>query len=164
MDTSTLMSQLTADIIAKINDLQDNSELLQAVKELSAVPLNPYDRLKHEYLGADYKFPTINDIEIPTDFNPITITSHLTGISQKHTEQAIKDATTLQAQITAAALDDVNHDKIMFDEIVRTDPETVKKNIIFTELVNSVTIHDVNHRPVETLQKLLSFYTNLYLT
>jgi hypothetical protein len=39
--------------------------MLSAQQQLSAVPINPYDALKQQLFPCDYKFPTIDDVEVP---------------------------------------------------------------------------------------------------
>jgi len=150
-DTSTILNQLSAQIRQRFNDIISNSELLSAIQALSAAPAHPYERLKYQLFGEDYKFPTINDLEVPIDFDPATYNCQLTSYVQQ-THQ------TVLSSLTSIDVDSTNIDINSF-----TLPETtIKHNIQFMEIVRNLTVQDIESNPFEVAKKLTSYYVKNY--
>jgi hypothetical protein len=150
-DTSTILNQLSAQIRQRFNEIISNSELLSAMQALSAAPSHPYERLKYQLFGEDYKFPTIKDLEVPTNFDPVTYHRQLTGCVQQ-THQSVLSS------LTSIDIDSTNIDVNNF-----TLPEsTVKHNIQFMEIVRNLTVQDIESNPFEIAKKLTSYYVKNY--
>jgi len=150
-DTSTILNQLSAQIRQRFQEIISNSEILSAMQALSAAPSHPYERLKFELFGEDYKFPTIHDLEVPTDFNPITYMQQLSAKSQQTQLTMLSGLTGLDENIT-------NFNSELFTLPV----PTIKHNIQTMEIVRSLTIEDLENNPFEIARKLTSFYVKNY--
>jgi hypothetical protein len=146
MDFS-LLQQLSGSLLEKLENVTE-SQLLSALNTLSAVPAHPYDQIKYKYFGPNYEFPTFKDLPEPIDFNPHTIFTELTGIGDSL-------ETTAAQSLTSAP---VNYNK----EIIEWDENLIKKNIIFTEVVNTVKLQELMANPIGVSQKLLAYYTQLF--
>lgn len=146
MDLTTALLQLSSALQERLS-LLTNSDLLSAIRELSAVPIHPYERIKYDLFGKEYNFKTINDLEQPIDFCPNTYLCQLTGISQK-TEQ-----------MSLCALSSIQNTKpSLLETCISLEPEFLKKNIEFVEIVKTIDLKDIQTKPQELVQKLTSFY------
>lgn len=143
----TLLQHLSASLLQKLENVTE-AELLSAFNTLSAIPAHPYDQIKYKYFGPEYKFSTFEDLPEPVNFNPNTTFSELTSIGDMF-------ETTLTQSLTSLPITTNN-------EIIEWDENLVKKNIIFTEVVNSVKVHQIIANPVGVSQKLLAYYTQLF--
>ena len=148
MNLITLLSQLSGSLQHKLDNVNFQS-LLSALGELSAVPVHPYERLKYDLFGKDYEFQTINDLEQPTDFCPMTYMSKLTAISQRTKQQTLCTLSSLSGM-----------DSKTIENAVYVNPETLKRNIEFVEIVKTIDIKDIQTKPIELMQKITSFYIN----
>lgn len=146
MDLTTALLQLSSALQEKLS-LLTNSNLLSAIRQLSAVPVHPYERVKHDLFGKDYIFKTVNDIEQPTDFCPNTYLCQLTGISQK-TEQ--------MSQYALLSVENIKPN--LLETSINLEPEFLKKNIEFVEIIKTIDLKDIQTKPQELVQKLTSFY------
>jgi hypothetical protein len=150
-DTSTLLNQLSAQIRQRFNEIISNSELLSAMQALSAAPSHPYERLKYQLFGEDYKFPTINDLEVPTDFDPVTYNCQLSSCVMQTQQSILSGLSSLDVNST-----NINANSFSLPET------TVKHNIQFMEIVRNLTVQDINDNPFEIAKKLTSFYVKNY--
>lgn len=146
MDLYTTILQLSSILHDKLSTLT-NLNILSAIKELSAVPSHPYERLKYNLFGKDYSFPTIENIEIPTDFDPGTYLCQLTAISDKTNQMGL---------CALSSMD--NFTPTLFETPTIVDQDFLKRNLEFVEVVKSININDIQTKPVELMQKLTSFY------
>ena len=146
MDLTTALTQLSGFLQNKLQNTNFLS-LLSAYSELSAIPFHPYEKIKYDLFGKDYKFQTINDIEQPKDFCLATHTSRLTAISERTKQQTIN---------TVASLSNI--DSRTLENTMYVDPEILKRNIEFVEVVKTIDINDIQTKPIELMQKLTSFY------
>jgi hypothetical protein len=145
----SLLQELSGSLLEKLETVTEN-QLLSALNALSGVPAHPYDQIKYKYFGPDYQFPTFKDLPEPVDFNPVTTFSELTCIGDSFEETITQSLTCIPE----------NYNK----EVITLDDELVKKNIIFTEIVNSIKLQELVADPVKTSHKLLSYYTKLFGT
>lgn len=146
MDLTTVLMQLSSTLQEKLS-LLTNSDLLSAIRQLSALPVHPYERVKHDLFGKDYNFKTINDLDQPKDFCPNTYLCQLTGISQK-TEQ--------MSLCALSGIQDIKPN--LLETSVNIEPNFLKKNIEFVEIVKTIDLKDIQTKPLELVQKLTSFY------
>jgi len=143
----SLLQELSGSLLEKLENVTE-SQFLSALNTLSAVPAHPYDQIKYQYFGPDYKFPTFKDLPDPVNFNPRTTLAELTSIGES-LEQTI-------TQSTSGLPLNYNNESITHDS------DLIKKNIIFTEVVKTVKLHELMANPVATSHKLLSYYTKLF--
>jgi hypothetical protein len=148
MDISTILLQLSSSIQSKLT----NSNflcLLSAIKELSAVPFHPYEKIKYNLFGKDATFKTINDIELPNNFCPLTYTHKMTALGAKTNQMSLCALSGLK-----------NIESKYLETAITVDTETLKRNIEFVEIVKTINIKDINTKPIELMQKLTSYYIN----
>lgn len=149
-DTSTILNQLSAQVHQRFQEIISNSEFYSTLQALSAAPSHPYERLKWQLFGEDYKFPTINDIEIPEDFDPVTYAKQLSSCSQQTYNAAFSGFQGLSA------------DSAFNIPECTTPLTTTKHSIQFMEIVRSLTVQDIQNNPVEIARKLASYYVKNY--
>lgn len=147
-DFNLLLQQLSA-TLQKRFDSETFTNILSSIQALSGVPIHPYERLKYDLFGKDFTFKTINDIETPTDFNVETYTQQLTGIAQQTHEMSLSSLSAFSDAVQTGSLT---------AEIPLLPPDTIRHNLEFVEIVKSLSLHDVQTKPMEIAQKLTSFY------
>jgi hypothetical protein len=147
-DLGLLLQQLSATLQQRFDDIT-LTDILSSLQSLSGLPIHPYERLKYDMFGKDYTFKTINDIEAPTDFNTETYTQQLTSITQQTHEMSLSGLSAYNAAVQTGTLT---------AEMPLLPPETIRHNLEFVEIVKSLTLEDVQTKPVEIAQKLTSFY------
>jgi hypothetical protein len=143
----SLLQELSGSLLQRLGNVTE-AQLLSALNTLSAAPAHPYDQIKYKYFGPEYEFPTFKDLPEPVDFNPRTAFAELTGIGETM-EQTISQSLTCVPENTNS-------------EVITYDPELIKKNIIFSEVVKSVKMHELMANPVTTSHKLLNYYKKLF--
>lgn len=143
----SLLQELSGSLLEKLGNVTE-SQLLSALNTLSAVPANPYEQIKYKYFGPNYEFPTFKDLPAPVDFNPHTTLAELTSIGETMEQTVSQTLTSVPDRYS--------------NEVVTYDEDLIKKNIIFSEVVKSVKLHELMSNPVETSHKLLSYYTKLF--
>lgn len=155
--TTNLLAALNSHNLPKqLQEYNTIADLLSSMRTLSGIPTHPYERTKYQIFGPDHKFLTIDDIPKPENFSVEDIAKQLQNISHDFTQTALSGVSALDTYLqkdTSLFVDTIG-------EII--DPELVKKNFIFTEVVKSLTVEDIKSRPVEIAQKLTSYFVELY--
>jgi hypothetical protein len=70
------------------SQIQDLSQTL--LQGLSADPIHPYDLIKLSLFGSDYKFPTIDEIEVPEEVTPQSIVDNLKGHEKQYRQNLLE--------------------------------------------------------------------------
>jgi hypothetical protein len=133
--------------------------MLSAARQLSATPINPYQALKTQLFPPDYKFPTIDDVEVP---EWVTLDGMISKIQEIET--------TYQKNLIETQ---VNADKYIVQEpdgylsilaecsgdncFVVTE-EKQKNYIEYLELINSTDIDSVNQDNCREIAKKLGYF------
>jgi hypothetical protein len=151
IDISTILNQLSAQVQQRFNEVISNSSLLSAMQALSGAPAHPYERLKYDLFEKDYKFPTIEDIETPNDFDSKTYMCELTSCSHKTQQAALSGLKQEQIQLKSVNLENLT-----------IPTETLKHNLEFIELVRSISLEELQKDPVNLAKKLTSYYIKNY--
>jgi hypothetical protein len=145
----SLLPLLTASLLQKLDNVTEG-QLLSALESLSAMPASPYEQMKVKYFGRDYVFPSIKNLETPTNFDPRTCYGELTGIA---------DSINVECGVMLSAFPETyDSDYVEFNQ------EIVKKGLEFTELVKTMTIDDINTKPVEMAKKLTTYFIKSFTT
>ena len=152
MDLTLIFQQLSAAIQERFPEFT-TTDLLSTIQNLSSVPVHPYERLKYDMFGKDYTFKTINDLETPTDFNPNTYMQQLTGITEQTEQMTLS---------TLSVYDQAVRTGTLSANMLLVSPDTLKHNLEFVEIVKSLSLEDVQKRPLEIAQKLTSYYIKNY--
>lgn len=162
MDFTTLQ-QLSSILQDKLQNCTF-ADILSSLQSLSGLPVHPYEQLKFKYFGKDHQFQTINDISVPTDFNQKTNAKELTEIFNQTQQAGLSALSALEIKIKEVTdnPDPENFNRMNIENTTLIDENTIKNNIQFTEIINSISLDDINVKPVEVAQKLLSHYVELF--
>lgn len=139
----SILYQLSSVLLEKLDGITP-TQLLSALDSLSGMPILPYEQAKYKLFGSDYKFPTINDIEVPAGFSYETYTPKLSSKVDQLTVLTLNEASAI----------DLKPEK----EFPMFNEDVVRKSILNTEFAKSITLNDVNTNPVEVAQKIIAFY------
>jgi len=149
MIDATFFGPMSALVQEKLNNIT-NTELFSTIMAMSGAPVIPWENLKWQYFGPDYKdykFQTIHEIEVDPGFDNSTASATFSAIAYDLCQTAIQQISALNTTSLTAT-----------KNIYEMDPEFVKSQIKFVEAVHSVTPDLINERPYEVAQKLVSFY------
>lgn len=150
----TLLDRLSA-FSPKTVERLTNTALFSAIQSLSGMPIDPWERYKWMYVGKDYKYPTIDELPLPEEY----IDSY-TYVQQVSTISKAMFDTTMQ-KVSALSSVDINSLSHQNPETC-IDPFYAKNQIIFAEVVRSIPLEKFYSEPIETAQKILSFYIDLH--
>lgn len=154
----TFLQELSSALINKLNVTA--SELLSALGDLSATPVHPYEKLKHDYFDTDYQFKTINDIEVPKEFCIHNCVATLTAANVQY-QQTCTDHLTHIDNIESNS--NIGHAfaTLSGDQFI-VDEERTKNFIEFHEIVKSIPVESITREnSLEIAHKLLSHYTKI---
>lgn len=157
----TAAIQLSSFLEGKLHNLTF-AQILSAIQSLSGVPVHPYEQAKYKYFGKDYHFPTIQDIPIPIDFHYQTITQSLSNIVDHTYMSGMSALSAAEIKMKEAFEQGLPPKKSDLENIAVLDEHIIKKNIEFSEIVKSISLSDIETRPIEVAQKLLSHYTKMF--
>lgn len=160
MDLTTVQ-QLSSYLEGKIHNYTF-AEILSSLQSLSGVPVHPYEQAKYKYFGKDFHFPTINEIPFPVDFNYNTYTRELSSIFDHTNLVALSALSALGDSIQNLQSTDGVLSRADIENVIITDENIIKNNIKFTEAVKSISLSDIETKPIETAQKLLSYYVKMF--
>jgi len=150
---TTILQRLSAILPAESHykiDRLTNTQIFSAMMLLSGAPLHPWERLKWEYFGDDYKFPTIEEIEpAPITFDSAHCSCCLSAIGNDYNQTLISQTSAL----TTIPLTGIQ---------MEMDPEHIKKSITFIEVIKTMTPEIIETRPIETAQKVVNYYLKLF--
>jgi hypothetical protein len=155
MDFSSLDS-----LSATLLDL--NTVMTSAVESLTAIPQLPYQFTKELLFGKDYKFPTIQEVEVPEGITPEGMAEKISQIEMNY-QKTLIDTITNPEDYNVVAPD--NHLSILAElsgnnTYVVTE-EKLKGYIEYLELVQSIDISSITKdNAVDMINKLGYFYLN----
>lgn len=131
-------------------------------------PIHPYQKLIHQYLGADFIAPSVNDIVLPENFCPIQSTEHLTKIK----DDLFKNTVTQFQHLTAGIgkVENQDEQELMeglghaFSTLSATnkgmkfviDTKKTAEYLEFAEMVRNIPIRDMVTNPVQIAQKVVT--------
>lgn len=147
----TLLQVLSGTLLERLNVSPE--ELLSAFNAISAMPVHPYEQAKYELFGSGQKFKTFQDIEVPESFTIETAKAELSSFSQNQD-------TSIMATLSAESLkhpEGIDTHK----EIQIIDRDLAKKNIIFTEVIRTLTFDEIHADPEGVAKKVLSYYLSI---
>ena len=158
MDATTLQS-LTATLVQNLNI--SSTDLLSALDTFNQEHPHPYNRLKDQYFSPDHKFSTLDDINVPDDFNMYTCMQTLTSISSIQQEIHDQHRNCLENHAEHEHIGNcfASHDGEKF--VVNHD--RIKKYIELHEIVNNIPANYVTAANCrEVAQKILTHYTSIW--
>ena len=137
------------------------ADILSALQSIQQLPIHPYEQAKLRLFGKDHQFQTLADIPVPETFDYRTCSQELSCIFDRTNAIGLSALSAVQEKIKSGEiLDKVSLKQSGIEESM-FDEEIAKQNIEFSEIVNSMTYTDINTKPVETAQKLLTHYISL---
>ena len=136
--------------------------MTSAVESLTAIPQLPYQFTKELLFGKDYKFPTIQEVEVPEGITPEGMAEKISQIEMNY-QKTLIDTITNPEDFNVVAPD--NHLSILAElsgnnTYVVTE-EKLKGYIEYLELVQSIDISSITKdNAVDMINKLGYFYLN----
>lgn len=142
--------------------LDINNVMLSAVNSLSSIPQLPYQFTKELLFGKDYKFPTLDDIEVPESITPDGMAAKITEIEINY-QKTLIDSLTNPQDYNIQAPD--NHLSILAelsgDNTYVVTEDKLKSYIEYLELIQSIDLNSITKdNAVEMIKKLGYFYLN----
>lgn len=133
--------------------------MLSAAQLLSATPINPYQALKAQLFPPDYKFPTIDDVEVP---EWVTLDGMISKIQEIETTY---QKNLIETQVNAdkyAVHEPDGYLSILAecsgDNCFVVTEEKQKNYIEYLELINSTDIDSVNQDNCREIAKKLGYF------
>ena len=148
-----LLSTLTPEASASIQNLIDkiiSNPLLSALNSLTAIPLHPYDQLKFDIYGPEYKdikFKTIDEIPAPINFVPEQVVQTVTDSIQKINNNLLTSLERPIEQTTNTILNTVSGDQII------SNINMQKKHIEFIELIKQIPVGELTNEQIDICSK-----------
>ena len=142
--------------------LDHNTVMTSAVESLTAIPQLPYQFTKELLFGKDYKFPTINDIEVPEGVTSEGMVAKISEIETNY-QKTLIDTITNPQDYNVVAPD--NHLSILAelsgDNTYVVTQDKFKSYIEYLEVVQSIDLDSVTQEnAVEMINKLGYCYLN----
>ena len=136
-----------------------SSVMLSAEQVLSATPNNPYDALKAQLFPSDYKFLTIDDIQVPEDITVQQIISCIEEQEKAYKEKLIEtqinpDKYTIHETDNYLSI----HAECSGENCFVVTEEKQKNYIENLELINSTDIDSVNKNNCHDIIKKLGYF------
>lgn len=153
-------------IASVLSTLQLTQE--QLAQRLSAVPVHPYDKFKQLYYKPlDTTIPTLDQLPVPVDFVPLTISAQISALNEKYRHRALAQVAFLSANPNA--LQDYgqlanycNAFAAPVDGQFMVSTEEVSNHFHFLETVKSLNYNDLAKDPILGAKKLLKLYLDMY--
>lgn len=157
----TGMAQLSAIINQKMHNFTFG-DILSALQSLQSLPIHPYEQLKYRLFEKDHQFKTINDIPVPEDFNYQTCGQELSCIFNNVQSIGLSALSAVDQKIASGEILDKANLKHSVTDASMVDEDLVRKNVEFNEVVSSMSLNDIDTKPIETAQKLITHYINIF--
>lgn len=150
----SLLNRLSALAPDKFEKLTQTN-LFSQISALSGMPMDPWERIKWQYLGKDFKYPTIEEIPSPINFDTQHCVCCLSSIAADMTNSTIQKVSSFTNSTTGILLEPLTGIDLNLNE------KYIKSSIIITELVRSIPMSEIYARPYETAAKILNYYIGL---
>jgi len=144
-------------------ELQKLSQTL--LQNLSAEPMHPYDLIKMSLFGADHKFPTIDDIEVPQEITPQSIVDNLKDHEKEYRSNLLEYMHNKEDyQLTGF------HDHITMlsepsgDKCFTVTEKRFKNYIETVEIITSINLEDINELNYMDYYKKIGYCLTKVLT
>lgn len=142
--------------------LDMTTALTSALEQLSSIPQHPYHATKEILFGKDYKFPTIEDVEVPEQITTEGMIAKLAQIEENYQTTLIDTIVNPEEYNIQTPS---NHLSILAelsgDNTYVVTEDKYKNYIEFLELTQSIDINSVTpENSIEMIRKLGYFYTN----
>jgi hypothetical protein len=159
----SLLTTLTPEISSKLQNILDKfstNPILSALSNLSGVPMHPYDQLKLEVYGPDFKnikFKTLEDVPAPESFKPEEVVQAVTNKIQGMQRTLLENADRPPHLFTNTMLNSVSGEKII------PDTDKYKKHIEFVELLRNIQVSKLPDEQVyDYAKKIIAEFVKTY--
>ena len=156
------MASLLSSIQQFKQNIQDN---------ILSGPVCPYQKTLNEYLGLDFKCPSIHSLTILPDYSVEKAVGLLTNIGDKHTDQMLTHLAVMTAEAADTGFPGITSQHLgnafavlstttNGQEYVINKPK-LAKHLEFAEIVKSIPVEYIKQNPVIVAQKLVSRYIEI---
>lgn len=160
----SFLSNLTPELSTAIENLFEQTNLtttLSALNTLSSIPLHPYDRLKYDLYGPEYKdikFKTIDELPTVTGTAPEEMLLAVTEKAKTLQQKLLENLDRSPELFTNTILNTVSGDKII------PDIDMHKKHIEFVELIRQIPVDAKlsNEQILDYSKKIISEFIKNY--
>lgn len=140
-----------------------NSVMMSAVECLSAVPQLPYQFTKEMLFGKDYKFPTVDEVEVPESITCEGMAAKIAEIETNY-QKVLIDTITNPQEYNVLAPD--NHLSILAElsgeNTYIVTQEKFKNYFEYLEMVQAIDIDEITEdNAPEMIRKLGYYYLNM---
>jgi hypothetical protein len=147
--------------LQNIFDKLNTNPALSALNALSGVPLHPYDQLKYNIYGPEYKdieFKTLEDVPEPESFKPEEVVLAVTGKIQNMQKTLLENADRPPHLFTNTVLNTISGENII------PDIDKYKKHIDFIELIKQMpSVSELNNEQIMSYaKKVVSEFVKSY--
>jgi hypothetical protein len=157
--SQSTMQQLTASVQHALSSIE-NLPSLTALRALSAVPFHPYERLKYNMYGPDYKnivFKTINEIPTPENFDFPQAYLQITQLNKKIQDTLSHNLTCEPHLRCDTLLNTISGNEV----ILKVDKQ--REQIEFLEMIKSMELKEATHEQLQDYaKKIISEYMKMY--
>lgn len=151
-----------------LSSLQKTQDRINAL--LSAAPIHPYEKYKALYYKPSKQIlPTLSNLPAPKFFDAKTITTQLTSISEKvsnNTMDQINYLTANPAVLSSTEISEIqtfcNAFAFLSADKLVVDHAQVSNHFEFLETVKGISLEDVEKNPLEAAQKIVSYFIRMY--
>jgi hypothetical protein len=132
---------------------------MQFFDSLTSVPLHPYERLKYDCFGKEFKPLTLNEVEVSEGFSCVAAVQEISAISDK-----FHDIT--DVQVRALTCDDLPNEcnafAILSGNQFVIEKDKLSKHVNFLEFVKNIPISVIEANPIMVAQKITHQYIKAY--
>jgi len=136
--------------------------MLSAEQQLSATPINPYEALKQQLFPCDYKFPTIDDVEVPEGITIQSMISKIENIEKEYQKNLLETQLNPEKYVVNEPDEYLSIlAECSGENCFAVTEEKQKGYIEYMELIRSTSIDSVNKDNCRDIAKKLGYF---YLT
>jgi hypothetical protein len=158
------MFAYTSEALSAVSTLisEISTAVLSAQQQLSAIAPTPYEATKLALFGKDYKFPTINDVQVPEEITVDGLVNKITEIENNY-QKVLLDVTINPNDYTIDNFSDPDNNISILAELSGENTYVVteqkyKNYIEYLELVGSIDYDSINKENSRDLIKKLGYY------
>lgn len=160
--------------------MQTLSSVLSAARSLRqqfetslfAGPTCPYQRTLNEYLGPNFICPTIHDLSLPLNFNPIEAVKTITTIDKKYNDLMLTHLQVMSAEAADTHFVGITSQNLgnAFAVLSTTsngqqyviDKQKASQHLEFAEIIRNMPTDYILQNPLEVAQKLVGRYLEIH--
>ena len=158
------MFTYTSEALSAVSTLitEISTAVLSAQQQLSAIAPTPYEATKLALFGKDYKFPTIDEVQVPEEITVDGLINKITEIENNY-QKVLLDVTINPNDYTIDNFSDPDNNISILAELSGENTYVVteqkyKNYIEYLELVGSIDYDSINKDNARDLIKKLGYY------